>query len=214
MNALAPPPMPMQPPVSSILLPALMAGMLAVAVLTGATAGLDQVVARTIHGAAWPGLETWAYAFTYLGGRIGAIASVTATAGILLLLRRPVDAAGLVLCLLGGIALTVLFKYTFAVPRPTGLPAMIGALGTSFPSGHSLVAVCAYGYPAALLLGARGALRWSALPLFAVPVAVMWSRLFLGVHWLSDVVAGGLVGAAWVAYCLRWRHDLALPPRG
>lgn len=202
----------MRLPALSILLPALMAGLLAAAVLTGATAGLDQAAMRAVYGAAWPGLETWAFAFTYLGGRVGAIAAVAATTGILLLLRRRADACGLVLCLVGGMALTVLFKSVFAVPRPADLPAMIGALGSSFPSGHSLVAVCAYGYPAALLAGARGAVRWSALPLAAVPLAVMWSRLFLGVHWLSDVIAGGLVGAAWVAYCLNWRRSLALHP--
>lgn len=217
MSGLTPPLSPMRLPVRStllpvlsILLPAVAAALLAVAVLTGATAGLDRAVMRAVHGATWSGWEAWAFAFTFLGGRVGAIATTAALAGLLLLRRRPADAAGLVLCLIGGMVLTVAFKSAFAVPRPAELPAMIGALGSSFPSGHSLVAVCVYGYPAALLAGARGAVRWAALPLLAVPLAVMWSRLFLGVHWLSDVLAGGLLGAAWVAYCLRWRSSLSL----
>lgn len=194
-----------------ILIPASLGLLVAAAALTGASAPLDQAVMRALHALSWPGWELWAFAFTFLGGRAGAFAAAGVAGGFLLLRKRPADAAGLALCLFGGVALTVAFKYLSGVPRPTELPAMIGALGSSFPSGHSLVATCVYGYPAVLLAQGRSAWRWAAVLLFLVPVAVMWSRLYLGVHWLTDVLAGGLVGATWVAFCLQWRRRLALP---
>lgn len=201
-------------PAISILVPALLALLTAAATLTGASAPLDRAVMRALHGLTWPGWEAWAFGFTFLGGRVGGIAAALVAGGLLLLRRRHADAAGLALCMIGGMALTLALKHAVGVPRPAELPAMIGALGSSFPSGHSAVAVCAYGYPAVLLAQARGAWRWAAPLLFFIPLAVMWSRLYLGVHWLTDVLAGGLLGATWVAFCLRWRTRLRLPLKG
>lgn len=195
----------------AVVLPAVLAAVLAAGVLTGATRELDRGFLYWVHMTEAPGLELWAYAFTFLGGRVGGLAAAAAIGGVLLLRRRTADAAGLALCMVGGMAMTLLFKHLFDVPRPDELPRMIGAYGASFPSGHSLVAVCAFGYPAALL--ADGPFWRGILARFALlaPIAVMWSRLYLGVHWLSDVLGGALVGMAWVAFCLRWRARLQAP---
>lgn len=196
-----------------ILVPAVLALLMAIATLTGASAPYDQATMRAMHGLSWPGWEAWAFGFTFLGGRVGAIAAAAIAGCLLLLRKRHADAAGLALCMVGGMALTLAFKHAFGVPRPGELPQMIGAFGSSFPSGHAMVAVCAYGFPAALLAAGPGAWRrLAAAALFLVPVAVMWSRLYLGVHWLTDVLAGGFLGATWVAFCLRWRTRLKAPP--
>lgn len=116
--------------------------------------------------------------------------------------RRWDDLRVFCVVLLGAAFLPFLMKGSFCIPRPLldGLPA---AHGYSFPSGHTLFATCVYGY-----LGVR---LWSrawglGLAVLTLPLLVAWSRLDLGVHWLSDVVAGLLVGVFWVSFCLYLRH--------
>ena len=113
--------------------------------------------------------------------------------------RADFCAFGLVV--LGAATLSFLLKHTFQIPRPVfeGLPM---ADGFSFPSGHTLYSSCIYGY-----VGLR---LWSwSRPIsglvLTIPWFVAWSRLELGVHWVSDVLAGLLVGLFWVGLCLHLR---------
>jgi membrane-associated phospholipid phosphatase len=87
--------------------------------------------------------------------------------------------------------------------RPSFDPAAVAGLGPSFPSGHSSTAAAFYAAVALLLSRRHGRIARAVLTGLAVgvAVAVAESRVLLDVHWLSDVVAGLLLGWAWFAAC-------------
>lgn len=134
---------------------------------------------------------------------------------IWLLWRRRVSAALHWLAAIGfGIALTQLLKAGLQVPRPIDI--YTGASAFSFPSGHAVMGVTVYGFLAVLIareLAPRHR-RWAYLgaALFIIPIA--FSRLYLGAHWLSDVVGGLFLGLAAVALLgLAYRRHPAPPIR-
>lgn len=93
----------------------------------------------------------------------------------------------------------LLLKTTTAIERPLTLYS--GLHQYSFPSSHSLMAVVVFGF-LAVVIAARLPVnwRWLAYSLSAlISTIVAFSRLYLGVHWLSDVVAGMLIGLIWIA---------------
>ena len=98
-------------------------------------------------------------------------------------------------------ALTISIKDIANRTRPSFDPAAVSGLGPSFPSGHSAAAAAAYATVALLLARRRGPATRAVLTGLAVgvAVAVAASRVLLDVHWLSDVIAGLLLGWAWFA---------------
>jgi membrane-associated phospholipid phosphatase len=115
--------------------------------------------------------------------------------------RRRGDATSLwflLAVIVGVVAVNNALKLAIMRERPP-VEHLMEAAGSSFPSGHSAAAAACW--PAlALVVGRRvpGAVRpWLAAVAVGVAVAVAASRALLGVHWLSDVVAGLLVGGAW-----------------
>ena len=108
----------------------------------------------------------------------------------------------LVCVVVGEIVLVTTIKQALDRVRPSFNPAA-ATLGPSFPSGHSATAAALYA-AVALVLARRRAPRTRALiagAAAAVAVAVACSRVMLGVHWLSDVIAGLAFGWAWFAIC-------------
>ena len=112
----------------------------------------------------------------------------------LLVKRRWLQAAAFVLAVATSEVLIGLLKEAFDRDRPLG--SLVETSGASFPSGHSIAgAVTAVGLVLVLLPPGRA--RWAWELRAAVFATVMsLSRAYLGAHWLSDVVAGGLIGAA------------------
>ena len=108
----------------------------------------------------------------------------------------------LVSVVVGEVVLVTTIKQALDRVRPSFNPAA-ATLGPSFPSGHSATAAALYA-AVALVLARRRAPRTRALiagAAAAVAVAVACSRVMLGVHWLSDVIAGLAFGWAWFAIC-------------
>lgn len=107
---------------------------------------------------------------------------------------------------LGAIGLNVLLKLTYQRPRPL-LPHLVPAHGLSFPSGHAMVAAAFYGllwWLARRHIRRQRVLRYAALlglPLLALSIGL--SRVYLHVHYASDVVAGFAAGLAWLLLALR-----------
>jgi undecaprenyl-diphosphatase len=100
---------------------------------------------------------------------------------------------------LGGAAADVGLKYYFARPRPTGIRPLAYVTSWSYPSGHSLAAASVYLTLAfAATRNEPTARRWAAIAVAtSVASAVAASRVYLGVHHPSDVIAGLSLGTAW-----------------
>ena len=104
----------------------------------------------------------------------------------------------------GGTLLNLGLKQVFAAPRPDLLPHLDAVTTYSFPSGHAAGNMMFFG-ALALLAGRR-----IGFVLAGVAIALIGiSRVWLGVHWPSDVAAGWVEGLGWIAFCAVW-----LPARG
>lgn len=139
-----------------------------------------------------------------LAGNAAVLGLVSAAAAFVLLRRGRANDAALVLLSLGGAGLlNAAFKLAFQRPRPESAFVQLDAY--SFPSGHAAASTAAF--LAAAFLAAtrvRGLRRRSGIVLTALvaAAAVAFSRLYLGAHYLSDVLAGSSLGLAWTTVCL------------
>jgi undecaprenyl-diphosphatase len=131
-------------------------------------------------------------------------------AALVLVGRRRLVLAGLVVVAWGGaIGLYSLVKYFVHRPRPPAEIWLMKVTATSFPSGHatqSLATFAALAFVIAALAARAGAAAKGLAFIFAAGVG--WSRVYLGVHWTTDVIAGWLIAAAWIAVVL-WVASIA-----
>ena len=137
--------------------------------------------------------------------------SLTALAALVFLRMRR-EAVLLTATLLTGWAVDTALKVLVGRPRPTLVPHLTDAGGMSFPSGHSFNS--ALGFIAVALafatLSQRHAVRWSLIgAAMAISLLVAWSRVLLGVHYPSDVIAGWLGGAGWAFLAAPLFHEPA-----
>jgi membrane-associated phospholipid phosphatase len=137
---------------------------------------------------------------TLIGSPAAALAIGTVVCVLLYRRRRLVEAALLPVVLAGAELLNLALKLSFHRPRPEY--AFVHLETYSFPSGHAMISTAAYG-AFAYLAWSRLRTRHARLALVAgtaVLVALIcFSRLYLGVHYLSDVLAGAAGGAFWLA---------------
>ena len=138
-------------------------------------------------------------------GSAGILALVTvAAAGFLVLQRKRHLALYLVAAVAGGTIASLVLKWGFDRPRPDLVAHGQVVYTSSFPSGHSMLSAIAFLTLGALLasgqtnLGLRGYLMGLAVFLTLI---VGVSRVYLGVHWPTDVLAGWAAGAAWALSC-------------
>jgi undecaprenyl-diphosphatase len=138
-------------------------------------------------------------------GSTGILALVTlASAGFLVLQRKSHLALYVLAAVASGALLSTLLKLGFDRPRPDLVPHGQEVYTSSFPSGHSMLSAVAYLTLGALLAGAQADVRLRAYLLglaMLLAILVGVSRVYLGVHWPTDVLAGWTVGAAWALVC-------------
>jgi len=176
------------------------AGFLLLAVVANGQRALnfDATVTAAVTGFGIP-TDVW-LALTALGGAL--LVPIGAVFVLTLLLGRRYRLALIVAVALVGAALgTDLFKDVVSRPRPPG-DAYASAEGYSFPSGHTLNSTVTYGLIALVVWRSRSA-RWvrrlGVGVLVTLPILVGLSRIALGVHYPSDVLAGWLAGIAIVS---------------
>ncbi|MGB7214889.1 MAG: phosphatase PAP2 family protein [Gammaproteobacteria bacterium] len=191
-------------------------------VVDGSTAAADEFVLllfRSPHdrtdplGPDW--IEETARDVTGLGG-VGVLTFITfAMAGFLALQGKRHLAAYVIVAVGTGMVLSVLLKAGFDRPRPDLVPHAQVVYTSSFPSGHSMMSAVTYLTLGALLASAQSSwlLKGYLLGLAALlTVAVGISRVYLGVHWPTDVLGGWAAGAAWALAC--WTVARYLRRRG
>lgn len=195
---------------------------LAEAVLEGDTRAFDEFLLLSLRNPADPSdpvgprwLEEAMRDFTALGGT-GVLSAVTlAVVGFLSLTRMRHAAATVAVAVVSGLLLSQALKWGFARPRPDLVPHGQVVYTQSFPSGHAMLSAVVYLTLGALLARtqARRRVKLYFLAVAALlTVVVGVSRVYLGVHWPTDVLAGWTVGAGWALLC--WLTMLWLQRRG
>jgi len=141
---------------------------------------------------------------TALGGSPVLTLLTIISAGYLIAARKAATAAFLVAAVATGELASNLLKLVYARPRPDIVAHLVDTYSTSFPSGHAMNSAIVFLTLGALLARAEAdrAVRTylMAVALF-LTLLVGFSRIYLGVHWPSDVLAGWCVGAAWAILC-------------
>jgi len=174
-------------------------------VMAGATQPFDDAVMRWISVHRSPALEEAALEITFLGTGVVVLVIVGVAATFLYLTSHRYSAALLIASTAGGIILNNVLKLGFSRPRPQLFTWGTHVVSSSFPSGHAMSAAVVYG-TVAYLAARLQQRRWARVVTLGVAalfiVVISASRLYLGVHYPSDVVAGILVGLAWAAFCM------------
>ena len=115
----------------------------------------------------------------------------------------------LVTSVCGGILLNLLLKYMFLRERPDFPNAFYSESGYSFPSDHAMLSVLFYGITAYLLIIATKKWKWKvslAIGAFTLILLIGFSRMALGVHYLTDVLGGWSAGLTWLIACIIMYH--------
>ena len=164
-------------------------------------------------GPAW--IEEMFRDFTALGG-VGVLSLLTLiSVGYLWLMGQRRVALFLLFAILGGLLLSSMLKNGFDRPRPELVSHGSHIYTSSFPSGHSMLSAVVYLTGGALLAMVHSAHRVRVYLIgcsILTTLLVGVSRVYLGVHWPSDVLAGWAAGAAWAAACwlvAQWLHERA-----
>jgi undecaprenyl-diphosphatase len=147
------------------------------------------------------GATTFFTIMTIIGGPVGLAVLLTIVAIILAIRRRWSWLIYLVVTAGGGGLLNLELKRYFARARPIAAEMLRRANGYSFPSGHAMGSAVAFG--ALAYLAFRAIKSWpaktSVMALsYTLVASIALSRVYLGVHWISDVLAGVTVGTVWV----------------
>lgn len=176
--------------------------MLAGEVTEGETGALDRHAARLAAAlrSTHPWLSEVMRDLSGLGSTVSLTLMVTMTSGFLLLVGRKRVAIAVASASATGAVAVHLLKGLFARPRPGPEFSDLAAMGMSFPSGHASMSTIVFLTTAALLCSTRqrGVERAYILGAgMSLAVLVGLSRIALGVHWLTDVLGGWMVGTAW-----------------
>lgn len=174
-------------------------------VLEGSTQALDEAVLTFVEGHRSELLDHVALEITALGNFATLAVLVLAVSVFLWQTRHKISVVILGAAMAGGALLNNVLKDIFDRPRPSVVEAGTEVMTQSFPSGHAMGAFIAYAGVA--YLGGRleptRTLRWLTWTFAAVLIlAVGASRIYLGVHYPSDVLAGYLAGLAWLAFLM------------
>jgi undecaprenyl-diphosphatase len=174
-------------------------------VRSGSTQAFDDAALRWLGSHRSAVLEPIMLEITFLGTGTVVLMIVAVSALFLWLTKHRYSAVLLLVSTGGAIALNNLLKVGFGRPRPQVVEWGTNAMSWSFPSGHAMSAAVVYGtvaYLAARLQERPIQRVITMLVAFIIIVLIGLSRLYLGVHYPSDVLAGVIIGLAWAGFCM------------
>jgi len=197
-------------------------GHIAEEVIEGDSAKFDQTVVLLFRHAndlsnaiGPPWMEEMARDITALGSYAVLIIITGAVLLYLLLAHRRSAALWVSLAFLGGVLLSNLLKLAYERPRPDFVSHAARVFTSSFPSGHATLSAITYLTLGALLAGLHESFGFKVYFLglaVVLTIAISVSRIYLGVHYPTDVLAGWCIGAAWAGLC--WSVFTWLQHRG
>ena len=174
-------------------------------VLAGGTQAFDVAILQWLHLHQHPLLTAVMVEMTYLGTGTVVLTVVGVTALFLWHTEHKHSARLLLASTIGNILLNGALKLVYHRARPSVFEWQTTAVSSSFPSGHAMSATVVYGTVAYLLVRLQKH-RWARmLTLFGATLLILLiclTRLYLGVHYPSDVIGGIIVGLAWGAFCM------------
>jgi undecaprenyl-diphosphatase len=177
----------------------------------------EDIVDHELFSVMDPILGTWLLGKTTLAGDrifsaitfLGNAVLISIGTGLLALwmgkTKRWNQMAFLLISVGGGALLNVILKSIFLRPRPFYPHAYLTDTGFSFPSGHAMISITFYGtltYLAFMLVKSWKKRSFMIVGLLILSILIGFSRLYLGVHYLSDVLAGWSAGGLWLAICI------------
>ena len=166
---------------------------------------VDADLSQWLHGHGSPQLTTLMFAATFFGSTRAVVVISIVFGAYLLWKRRHFWVAAVISAVFGGMALNKLLKYIFHRSRPHFDDPLLSLTSYSFPSGHAMLATVLYGVIAAYLCSVFKSWRWRAvigLAALGLVLLVAFSRVYLGAHYPTDVVAAMAEGMAWLSLCL------------
>jgi undecaprenyl-diphosphatase len=203
-------------------------GVIAQNVTAGTSLAFDQKIVLALRepgnpsapvGPAWA--QEAARDLTSLGSIIVLLIMTCAVAIYLFLVRKYAAACLLLVAVFGGMAMNDLLKLAFARPRPDHVYQATRVFTSSFPSAHAELSAITYLTMAALLAQSQSSFR---IGLYFIALATLLtisigvSRIYLGVHYPTDVLGGWCIGAAWALACwvlMTWlQRGGRIEPRG
>jgi undecaprenyl-diphosphatase len=178
---------------------------LAERVVSGGTQAFDETILRWISAHHSNALTSAMLEITTLGTGTVLIMIVCIAALFLTLTKHKYSALLLLVATGGGLLLDMVLKLQFNRPRPHVFIWGTQAFGSSFPSGHAMGSTITYSTVAYLAarLHRRAWARWLTMSVALLVILLIGvSRIYLGVHYPSDVLAGIIMGLAWAAFCM------------
>ena len=165
----------------------------------------DEKLAKWLHVHATPPLTRVMLFATELGDQVVVTMVTLAAAVFFAWTRRWQWLLALALVVPGGAILNELMKLAFQRARPKFDNPMLTLTSYSFPSGHTMAATLLYGFLAIFIFHLLQAWRWRVFAVLVVSSLVSvigLSRMYLGAHYLSDVLAAVAAGVVWIVLCL------------
>jgi undecaprenyl-diphosphatase len=174
-------------------------------VLAGGTQAFDVAILQWLHAHQSPLLTSIMVEMTYLGTGTVVLTVVGVTALFLWHTEHKHSARLLLAATIGNILLNGALKLVYHRPRPSVFAWQTTAVSSSFPSGHAMSATVVYGTVAYLLMRLQKHTWAKMMTLSGAIILILLiclTRLYLGVHYPSDVLGGIIVGLAWAAFCM------------
>jgi len=163
----------------------------------------DKTVLLWIHSFANPTLDRIMHFVTGLNNPefVSIVAAITL--GLLLWKRCYPEAQTFVIDCAGGVVLSYGLKSVFGKTRPDLWQSAIEEVSFSYPSGHALGSTVLYGFLAYLFATRFPQFAWLIYSLAVLMIAsIGLSRLYLGVHWPTDIIGGYGIGFLWLMFCI------------
>jgi membrane-associated phospholipid phosphatase len=165
---------------------------------------LDRSLLLWIHQFANPQLDGVMLFITALGDPCVVITVFISTIAWLGMKRRYTDGIRFIIVSVGGASINYVMKLFFAKPRPELWARLISETSFSFPSGHAVGSMVVYGFIAYILVRELPSYqRYIYAVASVLIIAIGFSRLYLGVHYPTDIIAGYGVGILWLITCLK-----------